>query len=150
MGLDMYLTKQTYVGANYDHNKITGEIELYKDGKLIDVNLSRVTNINERVGYWRKANHIHKWFVDNCQNGVDDCKEYYVSIEQLKELLQRCKDVLQDIDLAVTLLPTTSGFYFGSDAYGESYIDDTKATIKIIEDILAEDIDGRYYYRSSW
>jgi len=138
------------VGANYDHNKITGEIELYKDGKLIDVNLSRVTNINERVGYWRKANHIHKWFVDNCQNGVDDCKEYYVSIEQLKELLQRCKDVLQDIDLAVTLLPTTSGFYFGSDAYGESYIDDTKATIKIIEDILAEDIDGRYYYRSSW
>lgn len=146
----MYLTKQTYVGANYDHNKITGEIELYKDGKLIDVNLSRVTNINERVGYWRKANHIHKWFVDNCQNGVDDCKEYYVSIEQLKELLQRCKDVLQDIDLAVTLLPTTSGFYFGSDAYGESYIDDTKATIKIIEDILAEDIDGRYYYRSSW
>jgi len=150
MGLDMYLTKQTYVGANYDHNKITGEIELYKDGKLIDVNLSRVTNINERVGYWRKANHIHKWFVDNCQNGVDDCKEYYVSIEQLKELLQRCKDVLQDIDLAVTLLPTASGFYFGSDAYGESYIDDIKRTLKIIEDILAEDIDGRYYYRSSW
>lgn len=136
----MYLTKQTYVGANYDHNNITGEIELYKAGKLIDVNLSRVTNINEQVGYWRKANHIHKWFVDNIQNGVDDCGEYFVSTKQLKELLQRCKDVLQDIDLAVTLLPTASGFYFGSDAYGESYIDDIKRTVKIIEDILAEDI----------
>ena len=28
---------------------------------------------HEEVGYWRKANAIHGWFVRNVQNGKDDC-----------------------------------------------------------------------------
>ena len=43
--------------------------------------------------YWRKANQIHKWFVDHCQDGIDDCREAYVSDEQLEELLNLCKKV---------------------------------------------------------
>ena len=26
------------------------------------------------VAYWRKANAIHSWFVENCQDGVDECQ----------------------------------------------------------------------------
>ena len=48
-------------------------------------------SICEDVGYWRKANHIHKWFVDNVQDGEDDCGNYEVSQEQLEELLDICK-----------------------------------------------------------
>ena len=39
-----------------------------------------------KVAYWRKANAIHGWFVDNIQDGVDDQNEYYVSKEKLEEL----------------------------------------------------------------
>lgn len=47
----------------------------------------------EEIGYWRKANAIHNWFVENVQNGVDDCGEYEVSKSDLKELLSLCKEV---------------------------------------------------------
>ena len=47
----------------------------------------------DNVGYWRKANQIHAWFVENVQNGCDDCKAYEVSEEQLEELLDICKRV---------------------------------------------------------
>ena len=50
-------------------------------------------SIFEDVGYWRKANAIHKWFVDNVQNGVDDCNYYEVSKEQLEDLLEVCTKV---------------------------------------------------------
>jgi len=80
MGLDMYLKKRTYVGANYDHNNVKGSIYLTvgKNCKELPIQLNRVSYIEENVGYWRKANHIHAWFVENVQNGVDDCKGNYI------------------------------------------------------------------------
>lgn len=47
----------------------------------------------EEVGYWRKANQIHKWFVDNVQNGIDNGDRYKVTREQLEDLLYLCKEV---------------------------------------------------------
>jgi hypothetical protein len=47
----------------------------------------------EEVGYWRKANAIHKWFVNNVQGYVDDCGYYEVSREQLEDLLDTCIQV---------------------------------------------------------
>lgn len=32
-------------------------------------------SIWKEIGYWRKANHIHKWFVDCVQDGEDDCEK---------------------------------------------------------------------------
>lgn len=56
--------------------------------------------IKEEVGYWRKANHIHKWFVDNIQNGVDDCG-YHREVREadLVELLETCNAVLENCKL---------------------------------------------------
>ena len=88
----MYLSKRTYIGAQYKHNGVKGDISLTRDNdnKPIKVNLNKLEYIIESAGYWRKANQIHKWFVDNVQDGVDDCKEYYVPEEKLKELLDIC------------------------------------------------------------
>ncbi len=47
--------------------------------------LNKVTYIIEDCGYWRKANGIHAWFVQNVQEGEDDCKEYYVSQSKLEK-----------------------------------------------------------------
>lgn len=51
------------------------------------------------IGYWRKANQIHNWFVTNVQDGEDDCGEYEVSKEQLEELLDICREVLAASEL---------------------------------------------------
>lgn len=48
----------------------------------------------EEVAYWRKANMIHNWFVENVQNGEDDCGTYEVTEENLADLLDICERVL--------------------------------------------------------
>ena len=92
MGLDMYLYKKHYV-KHWDHNPKEEHIKLTvkRDGtKYPFINPKRVTYIQEEVAYWRKDNHIHDWFVNNVQNGVDECQEAYVDPTKLKELLQIC------------------------------------------------------------
>lgn len=56
--------------------------------------------IHEEVGYWRKANHIHQWFIENVQNGEDDCR-YHREVEEddLRELLDICETVLASCEL---------------------------------------------------
>ena len=151
MGLDMYLTKNTYIGANYEHNKVSGTIQIEKDGKEIPIQFNRVSTIIEEVGYWRKANHIHNWFVEKCQDGVDECQTTYIDIEQLTDLLQVCKIVINNKDLASELLPTSSGFFFGGTEYDEYYFNDIQYTIELIESLFKEDnTDSSFYYSSSW
>jgi hypothetical protein len=70
MGLDMYLTRKTYV-KQWSHQapEEQFEVTITKGGKPYDgIDLSNITNIEEEVGYWRKANQIHRWFVENVQN----------------------------------------------------------------------------------
>lgn len=140
--------------------------------------------IIEQVGYWRKANSIHNWFVENIQDGEDDC-DYHREVTEydLMELLDICKKVLRNSDLvdglvnngyeytsagrvpimttgkiirdtsvAEELLPSTSGFFFGSTDYDEYYLDDIAQTIEIIQKVLdTTDFDKEMvYYVSSW
>lgn len=53
--------------------------------------------IAEHVGYWRKANAIHAWFVKHIQGGVDDC-EYHreVTKDDLIALKSACEKVLNE------------------------------------------------------
>jgi hypothetical protein len=107
----------------------------------------------EEVGYWRKANHIHAWFVENIQGGEDDC-DYHREVmrEDLEALRDVCHEVLCNPDLAEKLLPTQGGFFFGSTEYDEYYISDIKDTIEIIDKALeTTDFDkDMLFYRSSW
>ena len=101
MGLDMYLEKCNrkawgFKDINIDeakekNPKLYEEIKpyLHERGKYV-----HWESIFEEVGYWRKANAIHKWFVDNVQDGNDDCGYYEVSKEKMEELLQICIKVL--------------------------------------------------------
>ena len=56
-------------------------------------------SIYEVVADWRKANQVHRWFVENVQDGNDDCDCYQVSEEQLQELLDTCKTVIKESKL---------------------------------------------------
>lgn len=51
--------------------------------------------IMEQVGYLRKSNQIHAWFIAHVQDGEDDCKYHdECTKEILEELLDTCKTVL--------------------------------------------------------
>lgn len=178
MGLDMYLTKKIYVGGNYKHNKITGSVNILKDGKPLAVDLSKVTYIEESAIYWRKANAIHNWFVSEVQDGFDECMPHWVSFKQLQSLSELCQktiDTLKDcqmVDKVVdagyssskgkltrtvqvygvdqTDLPIspTSGFFFGSNLIDQYFVEDLEYTIKAIVEL---DPDAEYEYcSSSW
>lgn len=112
--------------------------------------------------YWRKANAIHRWFVQNVQGGNDDCGSYEVSVEDLCRLHDACVDVLdstvlvqdgtievydlkqskmvdyprmvlKDTTVAEELLPTRDGFFFGDTDYDGYYWDDVAHTRDAIE-----------------
>ena len=56
--------------------------------------------IMDEVGYWRKSNQIHNWFVQNVQDGIDDCDYHHeVTKKKLEELLEVCKRVLTSCEL---------------------------------------------------
>ena len=150
MGLDMYLDKRTYV-KQWDHieEEKQYKVEVTRGGEPTNIDPKKVKYIIEEAGYWRKANAIHKWFVDNCQDGVDDCRDAYVGFKELQTLLDLCRIVIIDKSKAEQLLPSTSGFFFGNTEYDEWYYNDIQNTIDILEKAL-EDKDGEYYYSSSW
>lgn len=152
MGLDMYLERKTYVKNWNQDKKERFDISVKRGGKKYNnIDASRVKMIVEEVGYWRKANAIHRWFVSNVQDGEDDCKEYEVSEKQLEELLSLCKQVKSDPKEAPSLLPTQSGFFFGSTEYGEYYMEDIDNTINIVESCLGmNNADSWFVYSSSW
>ena len=197
MGLDMYLRKGKKIPkiSWEEYKKIDRKIcnkeddyekllEKYKDyvhecGQHIHWN-----SLFEEVAYWRKANQIHNYFVENVQSGVDDCGEYLVSKENIIDLIEKCLQVikstklvkgkvhsytsynengereehfedgyvLEDTFIADMVLPTTSGFFFGSTNYDEYYWQDLLFTIKICGDILSNtDFENEYLvYESSW
>ena len=150
MGLDMYL-KATLWLSKFDKS----ELKLAKAvRKLVGVEFDSgnldSTEVTIEVAYWRKANHIHRWFVKNVQNGVDDCKDYFIDRESLKELLKLCEEVDKDHNKAKTLLPVEEGFFFGGNDYGEWYFDDIKDTISQLKKCLELPEDWEFKYHSSW
>ena len=148
MGLDMYLYRKSWVKTgHYYLDEHREEIKITRGGK--DVDTSKIRYIIEEACYWRKANAIHRWFVDNVQKGVDDCGEYRVNEETLRDLLNICKEILDDHDKAYKLLPTQEGFFFGSTAYDEYYFSDIQHTYDALLNVLEDDA-SEYTYHSSW
>ena len=54
----------------------------------------RTEDGTQEVGYWRKANAIHGWFVRECGNNVDECQEIVVPKIKLMELQALCLSAL--------------------------------------------------------
>jgi hypothetical protein len=157
MGLDMFLSRKRYVGAEYEHREVKGTIDITIKGVKLPINFNKVSYIEESAAYWRKANAIHKWFVDNVQDGNDDCRNYYVTLEDLEELLKVCEEVKKDHSLADELLPTTRGFFFGGTEYDEWYFNAIDYTIETLKEIIKDEKElnklgewTEFVYHSSW
>lgn len=145
MGLDMYLTADRYLWYNEDDTKnaITQLLPELPAGAVVQ-------KVGVEVGYWRKANAIHKWFVDNLQDGRDDCQRTEVHREDLQILADLCQKVIDNPSEASKLLPTRSGFFFGSTEYDDGYFDDLKRTVDICRGALSLPDKWDLHYSSSW
>jgi len=181
MGLDMYLYKKTYV-QNWKHTPKEQKysISIKRGGKKVTtIQPNRISEITESVGYWRKFNALHNYFVQNFADGVDDCKEMYVpkeDLEKLLDVLRKVKKILDkskkkksnivvgwangeemredvevyDSDKIEELLPTAPGFFFGGTEYDDYYYDQVTHTIGLFEALLEEDDISDFYYEASW
>lgn len=152
MGLDMYLEKEHYLMGDGLHVQI--------GNKQI-----KAKKLTEQIGYWRKANSIHNWFVQKCGNGVDNCQKIFVDKTQLQELHKIVCDILtaeesktpeEAKQLALKMLPPTQGFFFGSCDIDEWYWQDMERTKEILENALKDvdnkepDVISSVYYQASW
>jgi len=121
----------------------------------LDMYLQRRVGKNRKsseVMYWRKVNHIHGWFVQNVQDGVDDCGTYEVSISDLRDLYSIC--VLAWLSRDSNLLPTQEGFFFGGTEIDDYYWDTLVHTMEVLKpfhDKDESDFEGEtFWYHASW
>lgn len=135
----------------------------------------------EKLIYWRKANQIHKYFCDNGRCVREDvqymitkpmlvtllntCKKVkeesileYGMIKNGERLTKYGWEpimtpgmIITNPEIAMKLLPTEDGFFFGSTEYDSYYMEDIEYTIEEISKIL-EDIgpDEELEYYASW
>ena len=114
MGLDMYLesvpkvSRKTLKKLRELDNKIdnedfkkTKEYEKIKNYivKRGEDNIYSWDSLFTEECYWRKANAIHNWFVENIQDGEDDCSTHEVSMDDIINLRDICKEVLDNSEL---------------------------------------------------
>jgi hypothetical protein len=183
MGLDMYLegsfSKRAYIqptDQQYADMREGKEVTVEKSQALIDA-LEATGLQNAPIEHewnhltyvfpiitWRKANQIHKWFVDNVQEGDDNCQRHYVSESDLEELLEIINEILEIKDpierkaKAFHTLPTDiEGCFFGSEDYGDWYFEQLEDTKKVLDKLFAYNATAEaghcfdnFYYQSSW
>ena len=148
MGLDMYLNAKKYLFSYPEDGPDAKTATAIAE--QMGLPNARIKQIEAEAMYWRKANAIHQWFVDNVQGGTDDCGEYEASREQLQELLDLITEVIDSKD--ASKLPPASGFFFGSTAVDDWYWTDLQET----KDRLTVLLEGDQFkgwdfsYHSSW
>ena len=154
MGLDSTLYIRKYVAGNDYHpvepeayEQVIKALELHEDELHPDMKSAYITM---PIAYWRKSWAIHNWFVQNVQEGNDDCHEYYVQKGQLEELYEICNKVLKD------RRPATSRELLMSETdYDENYYEDVQRTVDQIEPYVRITKFGirngfEFTYRASW
>lgn len=126
MGLDMYLEGVEYI----DREHTTTE-----DGFLLKRKVFE-------LGYWRKHPNLHGYIVREFVNGVDDCRDVELGVEELEKILAASE---------ADELPRTAGFFFGASQPEDK--DDTRRILKAALSWLTSGTSSgnRYVvYRASW
>lgn len=158
MGLDMYLMMRKHL---WSHDSKNDEI-IKTIQNAFQVNQKFTpSSIEFEVAYWRKANAIHSWFVENVQDGADDCENYAVEFSDLEKLRELVTEVIdkKDDKFAAEVLPTMEGFFFGNTMIDASYWQDVQYTKQQLEylskwymmqKLKGDDQIWRFYYHASW
>ena len=167
MGLDMYLNVSERIGSHEsrkDYNNRVSFVENHRYNDIVEAagikvkdNIASSVSVEWTAIYWRKSNQIHAWFVDTLAGGEDTCQRISVTRENLADLHNRCRILLdtRSTELALELLPPTSGFFFGSTDIDDWYWQDIEETYKQLSELLDEITEENKWdydieYQASW
>lgn len=152
MGLDMYLTakeKSTskvevayWRKANQIHNWFVSNVQNGEDDcDEYAVTRDQLLELYSTVMFLLGEIKLRQGLVTNGQR-YEDGK--WVPIKEVGK-------VITNPDLAAEILPTSSGFFFGSTEYDEYYYSDLVVTKKQLESIFEDHPDTEvFYYQASW
>ena len=99
--------------------------------------------------YFRKVNFLFKYYEDRGKM-YDQCYAF-TDADDIDDIIDRCERILKDQSLAHSLLPTQSGFFFGSTDYDNWYFSDVKDCLKQMKKyrkLLKDGVTG--YVIFSW
>ena len=114
------------------------------------INYENDDGIGEEI-YLRKVNWLRNWVIANTElTHEDDCKPVYIPRYKIESLLKDCKTVLEHKEKAPELLPTVSGFFFGSTEYDEDYYSDVEYVSLKLEEILSNKTVEEVTYNDWW
>jgi hypothetical protein len=136
--------------------------------------------LEDKYYTFRKANHIHAYMINNFHNGIDDQKDFKVPISGIEEFqgvlkrviksleespkktisikvgrrndedIYRDVEVFEDTSVAEELLPTRSGFFFGSTEYDDWYLEQCKEALEMCNEIMTSYPKGTIIYWCWW
>ena len=99
MGLDIYLSKKTFIGAMFDSCRITGIICLYKHGKRIPIQFGRVSYVTEDIYHGNKVYWLLEWLNHELPELLINSEEREIDDALMDRLHQACKEVLAHRDM---------------------------------------------------
>ena len=95
MGLDIYLSKKTFIGAMFDSRGISGSISLFKRGKKIPVRLERLTYVIEDIYHGSKTHWLHHWLDLELPETLENAEDQEISEDLMDRLHRACIEVLR-------------------------------------------------------
>ena len=95
MGLDQYITIR-HKSTNAAYAKFNNYWKLSEEER-VGKRQPKDPAKDLIIGYFRKHHSIHKWFVNNIQNGVDDCGRYEIQLKDIENLKELCEEIMSHV-----------------------------------------------------
>ena len=94
MGLDIYFSKKTFIGAMFKSSEVNGTILLTRRGKPIPIRPERVTYVEEDVYHGRKTCWLLDWLNHELPEALTGTGEQEIDDNVVDRLHQVCTEVL--------------------------------------------------------
>ena len=145
MGLDMYMFKckaPAYIDVCSEKRKVVKLCQEALDNMAYERAQSECISF---VDYWRYANQIYRWFLENTEVEYEDSGPYRIKWEELLLLKATCRQVLESgVDkngepvaaVCEKLLPTLDGPCFGDTHYDANYFEEIRLTHDLLVELL--------------
>lgn len=169
MGLDIYFHKAKRTEWERFQNELS-DYENLPENKQDEVENPYRTFNPQEVGYFRKVNFLMSFF-----NYDGNCEYKEIAREELQALRDACEEIsemkpikvevhkypyggvtevkeysLADQERCAELLPTQSGFFFGSTDYNEWYFADVKEVFAWVDGVLSDLADDEVVLMYCW
>lgn len=94
MGLDVYLSKKTFIGAMFRSSKFGGIISLTKRGERIPIKPERLAYVTEDIYHGSKTYWLCEWLNNELAQALNNAEEQEIGPEVMDRLHQACIEVL--------------------------------------------------------